>query len=109
MTKQLSVKTAVCSEYQRLLEESQRALEIWNEHRAEFCQCRFSGEKQVTNSCDCKRSMRELMQCCKTTNATAHSVNGCQEWKAMLLKTVRTPSPTTNCELERCPFPEGQH
>jgi len=41
MRKQLSVNTSVCSEYQRLLEESQRALEIWNEHRAEFCQFRF--------------------------------------------------------------------
>jgi hypothetical protein len=41
MRKQLSVNTSVCSEYQRLLEESQRALEIWNEHRAEFCQFHF--------------------------------------------------------------------
>jgi hypothetical protein len=43
MSKQLSVKTAVCREYQRLHEESQRALEIWNEHRADVCQCRFRG------------------------------------------------------------------
>src|ERR1700752_3181465 len=41
MSKQLSVNTLICSEYQRLLEESQRALETWNEHRAEFCQFRF--------------------------------------------------------------------
>ena len=41
MSKQLSVNTSICSEYQRLLEESQRALEIWSEHRAEFCQFRF--------------------------------------------------------------------
>jgi hypothetical protein len=41
MSKQLSVNTLICSEYQRLLEESQRALEIWNEHRAEFRQFRF--------------------------------------------------------------------
>jgi hypothetical protein len=41
MSQQLSVNATVCSEYQRLLEESQRALEIWNEHRAEFCQFRF--------------------------------------------------------------------
>ena len=43
MSKQLSVNTSICSEYQRLLEESQKALEIWNEHRAEFCQFRFIG------------------------------------------------------------------
>jgi len=41
VSKQLSVNTLICSEYQRLLEESQGALEIWNEHRAEFCQFRF--------------------------------------------------------------------
>ncbi len=38
MSNQLSVETAVCSEHQRLLAECERALEIWNEHRAEFCQ-----------------------------------------------------------------------
>ena len=43
MSKQLSVNTSICSEYQRLREESQSALEIWNEHRAEFCQFRFIG------------------------------------------------------------------
>jgi hypothetical protein len=41
MSKQLSINTSICSEYLRLLEESQKALEIWNEHRAEFCQFRF--------------------------------------------------------------------
>ncbi len=45
MSTQLSVNTSICSEYQRLLEESQSALEIWNEHRAEFCQFRFIGRE----------------------------------------------------------------
>ncbi len=45
MSKQLSVNTTVCSEYQRLLEESQSAMEIWNEHRAEFCQFRSIGRE----------------------------------------------------------------
>lgn len=45
MSRQLSVNTLVCSEYQRLLEQSQSALEIWNEHRAEFCQFRFIGRE----------------------------------------------------------------
>jgi hypothetical protein len=45
MSKQLSVDTTVCSEHKRLLEESQRALEIWNEHRAKFCQFRFIGRE----------------------------------------------------------------
>jgi len=40
MNTQLSGMTTVCSEYQRLLEESQRALEIWNEVRAQVCQSR---------------------------------------------------------------------
>jgi hypothetical protein len=41
MNNQLSVETAVCTEHQTLLAECQRRLEIWNEHRAEFCQFRF--------------------------------------------------------------------
>jgi hypothetical protein len=45
MSKQLSVNASICSENQRLHEESQRALEIWNEHRAEFCQFRFIGRE----------------------------------------------------------------
>ncbi len=45
MSEQLSVKTMVCGEYQRLLEECQSALEIWNEHRAEICQSRPIGKK----------------------------------------------------------------
>ena len=45
MSKQISVDALICNEYQRLLEESQRALEIWNAHRAEFCQFRFIGRE----------------------------------------------------------------
>ncbi len=41
MSRQLRFDTMVCSEYQRLLGESQSALEIWNEHRDEFCEFRF--------------------------------------------------------------------
>jgi hypothetical protein len=41
MSKQLSVEAMVCIEYQRLLEEFQSALEIWNEHRAEIRRTRL--------------------------------------------------------------------
>jgi hypothetical protein len=41
MNNQISVETALCAEHQMLLAECQRALETWNEHRAEFCQFRF--------------------------------------------------------------------
>src|SRR6266404_9645743 len=41
MNNQISVETALCAEHQMLLAECQRALESWNEHRAEFCQFRF--------------------------------------------------------------------
>ena len=41
MSKQLSVNTMVCSEYQKLLEGSQRSLEIWNERRAEVLHSRL--------------------------------------------------------------------
>ena len=48
MSKQLSinaVNTIVCAGYQRLLEDCQRALEIWNEHRAEISQSRVIGKE----------------------------------------------------------------
>jgi len=35
MARQFSLEIARCSEYQRLLEESQRALDIWNALRVE--------------------------------------------------------------------------
>jgi len=41
MNNEISVETALCAEHQMLLAECQRALETWNEHRAEFCQFRF--------------------------------------------------------------------
>ncbi len=41
MNNQFSVAAADCREHQLLLGESQRALEIWNQQRAEFCQFRF--------------------------------------------------------------------
>ena len=36
MNTEISVETALCSEHQRLLAECERALETWNEQRAEF-------------------------------------------------------------------------
>ena len=41
MSNQSSPDTAVCEQHQMLLAECQRALETWNEFRAEFCQFRF--------------------------------------------------------------------
>jgi hypothetical protein len=41
MSRQLSVETTICTEYLRLLEASQAALEIWKETRAEVCQSRL--------------------------------------------------------------------
>jgi hypothetical protein len=37
MSKQISIATSVCHEYQRLLEESQSALEYLNAHQAQIC------------------------------------------------------------------------
>jgi hypothetical protein len=45
MSKLLAVQTTVCDEYQRLLEESQSALALWDEHRAEVCQSRLIGKE----------------------------------------------------------------
>jgi len=45
MNNQFSIELAVCTQRQMLLGECQSALEIWNEHRAEFCQFRFIGRE----------------------------------------------------------------
>jgi hypothetical protein len=45
MSKQQFVKTAICNKYQTLLEECERALAIWNEHRAELSQSRLVGKE----------------------------------------------------------------
>jgi len=45
MSTQFSVETAVCTEHDRLLAECERALETWNEHRAEFSVSRLSGRE----------------------------------------------------------------
>ena len=45
MNNQLSVETAICTEHERLHVECQKALEIWNEHRAEICRARLIGKE----------------------------------------------------------------
>ncbi len=45
MNTQLAIETAVCAEHERLLAECERALESWNEHRAEFSVSRLSGRE----------------------------------------------------------------
>jgi hypothetical protein len=45
MSKQQFVKIAICNKYQTLLEECERALGIWNEHRAEISQARLVGKE----------------------------------------------------------------
>jgi hypothetical protein len=45
MSEQPAATTLVCSEYQGLLEESQRARENWNERRIEICRSRLVGKE----------------------------------------------------------------
>jgi hypothetical protein len=46
MNKEPSIKTALCGEYLRLLEECQRTLEIWNNRRAEISRSRLIKEEE---------------------------------------------------------------
>lgn len=41
MDRQSSIEPQLCGEHQRLFEECEKALKIWDEHRAEFCEFRF--------------------------------------------------------------------
>ena len=45
MSEELSVKTAVCTYYERLLEKCQSACQIWNEQRAEIRESGQHGKK----------------------------------------------------------------
>src|SRR5260370_12267936 len=45
MNKPQCIRTTACREYQRLLEDCQSALEIWDEHRAEVCESRLLGKE----------------------------------------------------------------
>ncbi len=45
MNKPLCINTTICNQYERLLEECESALEIWDEHRAEFCESRLVGRE----------------------------------------------------------------
>jgi hypothetical protein len=45
MNKQFSFETGICIEHQRLFEESERALETWNDRRATFCQAHLTGKE----------------------------------------------------------------
>jgi len=75
MTKQLTVETTVCSEYQRLLEESQRALEIWNKNRTEICQSRLI-EKEAGD--ELLRLQAKFARAYTTLQNHAHSCLRCQ-------------------------------
>jgi len=45
MSTQPLADTEVCSECQRLLEASENAREVWNEHRVEICRSRLVGKE----------------------------------------------------------------
>jgi hypothetical protein len=101
MNNQLSVETAVCTENERLHVGRQRALEIWNEHRAEFCQFRFIS----------REAGDELLRL-QAKYARAYTVLQNHERNCSLCQLASrmegrdpenrpgTPSPTTKCTLE---------
>jgi len=45
MSQEFCVEAAICAEYEKLLEECNSALKIWNEQRAAVCESRASGKK----------------------------------------------------------------
>jgi hypothetical protein len=75
MIEHLSIETTVCSEYQRLLEESQRALEIWNKYRAEICQSRLIGQKAAN---ELLRLQAKLSRAYTMLQNHAHNCLRCQ-------------------------------
>ncbi len=108
MSQQFPVETAVCTEYQRLLADCQRALEIWDEHRAEVCQSRLRGKEAGDEllRLQAKYARLELTQYCSATQTTAYSVSWCQGSRDKFLRIAQMPSPATKCTLERRRSPD---
>jgi hypothetical protein len=75
MSEQLCVETMVCSEYQRLLEEGQSALEIWNEHRAEICRSRLFGKEAGD---ELLRLQAKFARACTLLRRHVHNCLRCQ-------------------------------
>ena len=80
MSSQFCVETSACAEHRVLLEECERALENWNDYRAEFCQVRFirreAGDELVRLQAKCIRAYTALRNhetnclLCKMTSRT---------------------------------------
>ena len=75
MSKQQFVKAAICNKYQMLLEDCERALAIWNAHRAEISQSRLvtkeAGDELLRLQAKYARSYTELQN-------HAHNCSFCQ-------------------------------
>jgi len=75
MNTQLSIETAVCAEHHRLSADCQRALEIWNEHRAEFSVSRLSGKEAGD---ELLRLQAKYAQAYTVLQRHAHNCSVCQ-------------------------------
>ena len=81
MSEQPAATTLVCSEYQRLLEESQRARENWNERRIEICRSRLVGKETGDEllRLQAKYAPPERTLSCATTRTPASGADPCRE------------------------------
>jgi hypothetical protein len=75
MNKHQYIKTAICEKYQTLLEECERALASWNEHRAEIAEsrlvCKEAGD-------DLLRLQAKYARAYTVLQNHAHSCSFCQ-------------------------------
>jgi hypothetical protein len=75
MSKELSVKTAVCTEYERLLKECQNASNIWKEQRAEIYWLRLRGKKVED---ELRRLQAKYARACSMLQKHTHDCALCQ-------------------------------
>jgi hypothetical protein len=75
MSVELELKTAVCSEYEVLLDGSQRALKTWNEERAAICE---SGAKGRATDMDLLRSQAKYARAYARLQRHVRECSRCQ-------------------------------
>ncbi len=75
MSEHPTAATVVCTEYQRLLEDSARTRKAWNEFRVEICLAQLIPKKAVDNL---HRLQAKYARACKLLEKHAHTCGRCE-------------------------------
>jgi hypothetical protein len=92
MNAELSVKTAVCAGYERLLEECQSACQVWNKRRAEVRESGCRGKKVDD---ELRRFQASYAKAYSVLRSHVHACETCQ-WVSSLEERSSAGAPDQN-------------